>query len=270
MKWYNSLIKKRTQSQRVQVSGEWMDLFWKKQPIFLYATLEDVSRFLLKKKLPYLYPKDEKYKENIDSKTKPQISLRIQWVVAYLNHPSNDVVLEVLKKYIPTDLIGTLAFNETFTNLLLNSNSVISKLSAVYIWKCNNNVLEAIFNILTSQGFIPSGINPADAERAITVLRKECPQNRQAFFNKLVLEKYGPKIAGFSPTNIEGVIFKEKVRKEGALDSNPTYEVYTAKTKQEAISFLETKKIAELNYFIIVETPDGNWGKDCYAIFEES
>ena len=49
-----------------------------------------------------------------------------------------------------------------------------------------------------------------------------------------------------------------------------TYEVYRCNDYNTGIRFLETKKITKKNYYIIVETNKGNWGKDILGdIFKE-
>ena len=48
-----------------------------------------------------------------------------------------------------------------------------------------------------------------------------------------------------------------------------TYKVYTAQSKLDALSFLENQKIDIQFLYVIVETPEGNWGKDISGIFEE-
>ena len=48
-----------------------------------------------------------------------------------------------------------------------------------------------------------------------------------------------------------------------------TYEVYRAKTAQQAREFLEGKTVTEKLYYIVVETPEGNWGKDIKGMYKE-
>jgi uncharacterized protein YecA (UPF0149 family) len=49
-----------------------------------------------------------------------------------------------------------------------------------------------------------------------------------------------------------------------------TYKVYTGSTKQEAIEFLERQEVNEPSLYVIVETPEGNWGRDIAGIYDES
>jgi len=48
-----------------------------------------------------------------------------------------------------------------------------------------------------------------------------------------------------------------------------TYEVYRAKTAQQAREFLEGKTVTDQLYYIVVETPEGNWGKDVKGMYKE-
>ena len=48
-----------------------------------------------------------------------------------------------------------------------------------------------------------------------------------------------------------------------------SYEVYEARTARQARDFLNGKTVAEPLCYIIVETPEGNWGKDIDGLFEE-
>ena len=48
-----------------------------------------------------------------------------------------------------------------------------------------------------------------------------------------------------------------------------TYEVYKGHTAQEAREFLATKTVDQPLYYIVVETPEGNWGKDIQGLYKE-
>lgn len=48
-----------------------------------------------------------------------------------------------------------------------------------------------------------------------------------------------------------------------------TYEVHSGSTKQEAVEFLEQQVVSEPSFYIVVETPEGNWGKDIAGIYDE-
>jgi hypothetical protein len=47
------------------------------------------------------------------------------------------------------------------------------------------------------------------------------------------------------------------------------YEVYSASSRSEALSFLRGKEVKEERLYVIVETPEGNFGRDLIWIFDE-
>jgi hypothetical protein len=52
-------------------------------------------------------------------------------------------------------------------------------------------------------------------------------------------------------------------------NGDATYEVYQAGDAETAKAFLATKKVDKPQYYIIVETPEGNWGVDVKGIYLE-
>lgn len=59
------------------------------------------------------------------------------------------------------------------------------------------------------------------------------------------------------------------VYKETEQTGGNTYKVYTALSKKDAIDFLRELEVKEERLYIIVETPEGNYGKDFIMIFNE-
>jgi phage FluMu protein Com len=57
------------------------------------------------------------------------------------------------------------------------------------------------------------------------------------------------------------------LRKEQS--GNNTYELYVGKDAQSARQFLLTKKVEQKLYYIVVETPEGNWGMDNQGLYLE-
>ena len=53
------------------------------------------------------------------------------------------------------------------------------------------------------------------------------------------------------------------------VSGNRTYEIYKCTDAESAKIFLENKKVHKKLYYIIVETPEGNWGKDIEGLFLE-
>jgi len=63
---------------------------------------------------------------------------------------------------------------------------------------------------------------------------------------------------------------KPKVTYQGTEKQGPhTYETYKAGSKEDALAFLKTKFVDKKLYYIVVETPDGNWGRDIQGIYQE-
>lgn len=48
-----------------------------------------------------------------------------------------------------------------------------------------------------------------------------------------------------------------------------TYVIYKATSKASAIEFLKTKPVTKSLYYIVVETPEGNWARDKDGIYKE-
>ncbi len=62
--------------------------------------------------------------------------------------------------------------------------------------------------------------------------------------------------------------FVRKERKEGT-GGEATYEIFKGRDAESAKAFLLTKRIDKKLYYIIVETPEGNWGMDVEGLFLE-
>ncbi|MBP3210782.1 MAG: DUF805 domain-containing protein [Oscillospiraceae bacterium] len=59
---------------------------------------------------------------------------------------------------------------------------------------------------------------------------------------------------------------KETVR---GNDGISTYEVYTAPDKASAMAYLKTRTVSQRLYYIVVETPEGNFGRDINGFYQE-
>lgn len=58
--------------------------------------------------------------------------------------------------------------------------------------------------------------------------------------------------------------------KTNGLDgSNNTYEEWSAPNTSAAQAYLNTREIAAKQYYLVVETPAGNWAKDVNGIYQE-
>ena len=64
--------------------------------------------------------------------------------------------------------------------------------------------------------------------------------------------------------NPELVKFKENLTR-----GDSTYVVHTAPTKADALAFLQKKTVKTLSRYLVVDTPEGNLGRDINGIYEE-
>lgn len=255
-------------NKKIEVSGSWTAQLWKERPVTVDFK-PDIAAFFTPTKLPYLWLDDPKYINYIDSQSNPQDYLRVQWTMVYLHHPNSDVIIDMLHtlpKLFDTLSLGVIS---DLAYLLTHVNSEVRKEAAKTIWKFSDVVIKTVFNILGSKGLVPSGIKPQDARRGAELLRDFCPANRIQIFQQLALETFGPTFAGISLTTSPQVQFKKKFAQLTSLGTLNTYEVYTAKSKMEALQFLEQKQVTAQLYYVVVETPEGSWGKDRNGIYRE-
>ena len=47
------------------------------------------------------------------------------------------------------------------------------------------------------------------------------------------------------------------------------YEIYRGNTAEEARQFLAGKSLKARNTYVVVETPEGNWGRDVAGVYKE-
>lgn len=59
-------------------------------------------------------------------------------------------------------------------------------------------------------------------------------------------------------------------RKTTEVTNGNTYEVYTASSRLDAIEFLKEIEVKQERRYVIVETQEGNFGKDVVMIFDEA
>ncbi len=67
----------------------------------------------------------------------------------------------------------------------------------------------------------------------------------------------------------EMVVRKEVYTKTGISGALSTYEIWTAPSEESAKAYLNTRDIAKPLYYLVVETPRGNWGKDKMGVYRE-
>ena len=72
------------------------------------------------------------------------------------------------------------------------------------------------------------------------------------------------KSTNYSSGNKSSVRFKEKFKK-----GNFTYEIYQANSRADAQAFLGDRVVTEKLYYVVVETPEGNFGRDNMGMYQE-
>ena len=65
----------------------------------------------------------------------------------------------------------------------------------------------------------------------------------------------------------EAIFVKEY--SEEKMEKEFTYRIYTAQNKASAKALLEENRVNKPFHYIIVETPEGNWGRDINGIYKE-
>jgi hypothetical protein len=73
----------------------------------------------------------------------------------------------------------------------------------------------------------------------------------------------------WSSTTDDVVKFKKKYSAPGRMGGTCTYEVWRAPSAQAAKEYLNTRVITQRLYYLVVETPEGNWGKDVDGVYKE-
>ena len=66
--------------------------------------------------------------------------------------------------------------------------------------------------------------------------------------------------------DVKKVRYKETVK---GNDGISTYEVYTAPDKASAMAYLRTRTVSQRLYYVVVETPEGNFGRDINGFYQE-
>lgn len=83
-----------------------------------------------------------------------------------------------------------------------------------------------------------------------------------SFFKKLFGKDEEPARA--SGPKVKSPKLLRKERKQGS-----TYEVYKGDDSESAKEFLMGRRVDEAQYYIVVETPEGNWGMDVKGLYLE-
>ncbi|HCE46800.1 MAG TPA: hypothetical protein DET40_24910 [Lentisphaeria bacterium] len=109
--------------------------------------------------------------------------------------------------------------------------------------------------------------------RGIRLLRKMRKIVKNAISMGILDSQHGAGVSGMPessrkdemPSPPGNIKFKAKEK-----NSNGTYEFYTADSRNEALEFLRKSPVKEEKKYLIVDTPEGTFGKDLVAIFKEA
>lgn len=199
---------------QIELLGDWksdlMNQFTslgqkKRRPVKIYVESKMAKKFLAQKVMPYLWHDDE-HRKYIDSTFAPQEYLRWVWIVVYLHHPDPKVIIETLrfsqeikeKKYL-------YFLTDPLPYLLVHENRDISMEAAKVTWQLNDASIEAIFNVLSSQGMIISGIEAQKGRHAAEILRDCCPPERRKLFEQLSFDRFSPSIVKVKDESYENI-----------------------------------------------------------------
>jgi hypothetical protein len=70
-------------------------------------------------------------------------------------------------------------------------------------------------------------------------------------------------------SNGETVVFKQIYNKPFLQGTTNTYEEWTAPSAQAAKEFLNQHPVTKQQYYLVVETPAGNWCRDRLSIYQD-
>ena len=266
-----------TQEQTIEITGEWLNQVWKEKPVQIYAKLASAMDFLSQSKLPHIWSDMPEYIDKVNSKDDPQKELRIVWTAAYLNHPNAEIVAKTLENHVTSEQLNSWMVAGWLPYLIIHSDSNVRNKATKLLWKCKNeSTIKSVFGVFSGDyAGMDSGKSALQgrfkqsAELIVKNLREQCPSDRKEFFEEQVFEVFGPSFAKREGTKSSGEVkFKEREVKT-KMGIKQTYDVHTANNKEDAMAFLEKTKVDIQHHYVIVETPEGNWGKDCMGVFKE-
>jgi hypothetical protein len=71
----------------------------------------------------------------------------------------------------------------------------------------------------------------------------------------------------WTAANGERVVRKAVERKIGHAGVPARYEIWTAPSADSAKEYLNHRTITKQFYYLVVESPEGSWGKDCMGVY---
>lgn len=202
----------------------------------------------------------------------PRDKVLLNLVMAYLNHPDSNVKLEMLDRAREHGAVGVIS---GVIDMLADPDEAVARKAAKLLWDryrddcCDYPVKSLRDEIRGSTSLGPMGLHLGReaATRGLSILREEAPdEEARAGIEKLIKEEViiEEEIAEEDTSGVEFVGNEYQER----MGVTFTYEVYKAKSKQEALAFLKTKSVDKQYYYIEVETPEGNFGRDINGIYD--
>jgi hypothetical protein len=192
--------------------------------------------------------------------------------VAYLQHPTSTVRRATIG--FAKDIKGSVV-DQTLVNLLADADPSTQKAAAKALWSRQSDTnCEYALRVLRdeirghSKGILGTTgeflmLGRDKAIRALDLLVAEAPDplSRKAIQDMVdrdvIIEER------LQTVDTKSVKFVGKEHK-----GNYVYEVYRADSKQQALAFLKTKEVHQKLYYIEVETPEGNFGRDIDGMYD--
>jgi hypothetical protein len=264
-----------------ELSGTWLGDIWSSDSPVKVLKQADMDAFFSQPKLPCVLPGDQSYVQRIEKNPKSRGTLALHWAIAYMHHPVPAMIAATLGARIPFNTVGIWG---TVPYLMTHGNAQVEEAAISAVWKhAKESSLEILFNNLASRGMIGSGINFQRgrwaAERMLAVCPEDCAPAVRKEFERLAASYFGlgPGVTVSKPAaSAEPARKSEDLARYKGTEKKPSgdgsifvYEVYEARNKQDALAFLETKNVTQELHYVIVETPEGNWGKDKMGVFKE-
>lgn len=79
-----------------------------------------------------------------------------------------------------------------------------------------------------------------------------------------------PQATAAPPAAAKAKPAKPKVKHISTSQNGPnTYEVYKADSKEAALAYLQDRTVDKKLYYVVVETPEGSWGRDIQGVYKE-
>ena len=260
----------------LELSGNWLGDVWSRSAKAKVMKRGDVRAFFGQARLPYALPDDASYRSNIDGREDGQATLKFHWTTIYLHHPDPEMLAQTLQVAAPLTQLGPA---NDLAYLVTHGDPRIEEVVIGSFWgSLGEGAFGCFFNVLGNRGMLPSGI---DQERAKWAVRRihaacptDCPPSKRKKYEELAAEAFGPNVlkggpSESKPKRASPVRHKETTHTRNPFGQTNTYEVYTADSKAAALEFLESKTVTKPLYYLVVETPEGNWCKDKMGMYQE-